>query len=406
MINFLYRVCTVFKIILPFFLLLFVPVSLGAKAPEGRKPVQSALVIEAETGHVLFAQNPDTLTYPASLTKMMTLVLLFDALKERKVTMNTWLKTSVHAAAQPPCRIGLRVGERIRVRDAMMALITKSANDVAVVVAENLAGSEKEFVRRMNRKAWQLGMRKTTFQNPSGLGHRHQRTTARDMATLAHALIYQYSPYYQHFKSQSFKYKGTLYANHNKLLKTYHGMDGIKTGYIRDSGFNLATSCVRHGRRLIAVVLGGKSSRLRDQRIASLLSAEFQKSQSQSMNRFVQTKMVKAVEPALETPLQLAKNTEPDDQTMHKANWSIQVGSFGAYKHAQRAAQTAFIKLEGAHDPRVKVIKARRPKNPFRALLVGLTPDAARKACAILKENRHPCLVLEPKNTKLYTAMR
>ncbi|WP_252181116.1 D-alanyl-D-alanine carboxypeptidase family protein [Azospirillum sp. B4] len=235
----------------------------------------AAIVVDAETGQVLHSAGADTQNYPASLTKMMTLYLLFDALDAGRVTLDTPFKVSQHAAAQAPSKLGLDPGDTIRVRDAILALVTKSANDVAVTVAENLGGSEPHFAQLMTAKAHALGMTRTTFRNASGLPNAGQKTTARDLARLAQALIHDHARQYAYFKTESFTYNGATMANHNHLMSRYPGMDGIKTGFINASGFNLVGSAVQNGRRLIAVVMGGSSAVWRDNRMADLLDEAF-----------------------------------------------------------------------------------------------------------------------------------
>ncbi|TWB17161.1 D-alanyl-D-alanine carboxypeptidase [Nitrospirillum amazonense] len=246
-----------------------------ALAPVSAFAKYAAIVVDAETGQVLHAAGADTQNYPASLTKMMTLYLLFDALDAGRVTLDTPFKVSAHAAAQAPSKLGLDAGDTIRVRDAILALVTKSANDVAVTVGENLGGSEPRFAQMMTAKARALGMSRTTFRNASGLPNTGQVTTARDLARLAQALIHDHAKQYTYFKTASFTYNGETMANHNHLMSRYPGMDGIKTGFINASGFNLVGSAVQDGRRLIAVVMGGSSAVWRDNRMADLLDEGF-----------------------------------------------------------------------------------------------------------------------------------
>jgi len=237
----------------------------------------ASVVIDAETGEVLHAKNSNTRNHPASLVKMMTLYMVFDALEKRQFKLNQGLRVSRRAAGMPPSKLGLRRGQTIRVKDAILALVTKSANDVAVVVAEAIGGTESQFAQKMTKKARQPGMKRTTFRNASGLPNRRQLSTARDMATLANALIRDFPQCYHYFATKRFKYRGRSYRNHNKLLRTYSGTDGIKTGYIRASGYNLVASSVRNGRRVIAVVFGGKTSRSRNRHTATLLDRGFKR---------------------------------------------------------------------------------------------------------------------------------
>ncbi|MEE8227538.1 MAG: D-alanyl-D-alanine carboxypeptidase family protein, partial [Kiloniellales bacterium] len=237
----------------------------------------AALVIDADSGRVLYEVNADTRNYPASLTKMMTLYLLFEALEEGRLTADQPLTVSRRAAGMPASKLGLKRGQSIRVEDAILVLVTKSANDVAVVVAEALAGKETQFARLMTRKAKALGMTRTNFRNASGLYHRSQLSTARDMAILAQALMRDFPARYKAFSTRSFTYNGRSYRNHNKLLRTYKGTDGLKTGYIAASGYNLAASAKRDGHRVIAVVFGGKTARSRDRQVAKLLDRGFRR---------------------------------------------------------------------------------------------------------------------------------
>lgn len=244
-------------------------------AAEEAQARYASIVIDAESGEVLRSRNADTRRYPASLTKMMTLYLLFEAIDNGTFSLDSKLKVSKRAAGQSPSKLGLAAGSTIRAEDAIKALIVKSANDIAVVVAEALGGTEVEFARKMTRKAQALGMSRTTFRNASGLPNRKQRSTARDMAQLASALMRDFPHRYHYFDNQRFRYKGREHRTPNKLLARYRGMDGIKTGYIRASGFNLVASAERDGRRVIAVVFGGKTGRSRNAHMANLLDLGF-----------------------------------------------------------------------------------------------------------------------------------
>ena len=248
-------------------------------APAG--PAQAkyaAIVVDAETGRVLFERNADTRNYPASLTKMMTLYMVFDAVERGRLSMNQRLKVSRRAAGQAPSRLGLKAGSTITVREAVLALVTKSANDVATVVAEALGdGKESTFARRMTDKAKTLGMSRTQFRNASGLPNRRQKSTARDMARLAVALQRDFPQYYKFFSAQRFSWKKRTYVNHNRLLADYTGTDGIKTGYTRASGFNLVASTKRNSTRLIGVVFGGKTSKTRNKHMVHIMNLGFKR---------------------------------------------------------------------------------------------------------------------------------
>src|SRR5215813_5011306 len=231
-----------------------------------------AIVVDANSGSILHASNPDALRHPASLTKIMTLYMLFERLEAGKLKLDSQLKVSAHAEDQAPTKLDLEDGETISVEDAIKGMVTRSANDAAVVVAEALAGSEEEFARLMTRKAQALGMTKTVYRNASGLPNDAQVTTARDQAILGRAIQERFPAYYKYFKTQSFVFRGQTIGNHNRLLGKVEGVDGIKTGYTHTSGFNLVTSMRREKRHVVAVVLGGSSASSRDARMRELLS--------------------------------------------------------------------------------------------------------------------------------------
>ena len=240
-------------------------------------PKYAGIVVDAKTGKTLYASSADAYRYPASLTKIMTLYVVFEELEAGRLSLNSRLTVSKYAAGRPPSKLGLRAGKTIKVKDAILALVTKSANDVATVVAENIGGSEKKFAERMTRTARQLGMNKTTFRNPHGLPNSGQRTTARDMARLGIAIQERFPQYYGYFKTRSYKYGKRTYGNHNKLLGRVKGVDGIKTGYIRASGFNLVTSVNTGGRQIVAVVMGGKTGASRNAQMTKLIGRYLKK---------------------------------------------------------------------------------------------------------------------------------
>ncbi len=240
----------------------------------------AAIVIDARTGKVLHAENADSRRFPASLTKMMTLYMVFEAMESGKIQKNTRLPFSAQAAAQPPTKIGVRAGDSIAVEQAVLALITRSANDASTAFAELLGGSEQRFAVMMTQKARSLGMRNTVFRNPHGLPNEAQFTTARDMATLGIALREHFPQYYGYFSVKSFKYGRQRINNHNKLLGRIRGVDGIKTGYTRASGFNLVSSISDGNRRVVAVVMGGSSGGSRDARMAQLINANIGKARN------------------------------------------------------------------------------------------------------------------------------
>ncbi|MEQ1931368.1 MAG: D-alanyl-D-alanine carboxypeptidase family protein, partial [Parvularculaceae bacterium] len=259
-------------------LTLALPADADARAKRKRAaPVNkyAAYVVEADTGDVLFQRYADDKRHPASLTKMMTLYLLFEELEAGRLTLASELSVSAQAAGQSPSKLGLTSGSTIDVETAIEALVVKSANDAAVVVAESISGAEWKFAQKMTEKAHALGMSRTTFKNASGLPNSRQITTARDLATLGRRLASDFPQYYRYFATDSFAWNGRTYRTHNMVTENYPGAEGLKTGYTRISGFNLATSATRDGHRLIGVVLGGKSVRSRDAHMRELLDGAY-----------------------------------------------------------------------------------------------------------------------------------
>ncbi|WP_220006366.1 D-alanyl-D-alanine carboxypeptidase family protein [Bradyrhizobium sp. BR 10261] len=235
----------------------------------------SSIVVDWKSGQVLQEDDPDRITYPASLTKMMTLYLTFDALEKGTLTLQQLLPVSERAESMVPTKLGVRMGQHLRVEDAILALITRSANDAAVVLAEAQGGTEDAFAEAMTRKAKELGMKNSIFRNASGLPDPEQRSTARDLAILAGALIADHPEFYPYFSRRAFNWRGSTIATHNHLMERYPGMDGLKTGYVRAAGFNLAASAKQDGRRLVGIVLGGRSPVARDDHMAILLDSAF-----------------------------------------------------------------------------------------------------------------------------------
>lgn len=235
----------------------------------------ASIVIDLERDQVLHARHADAPRYPASLTKAMTLYMLFDAMKAGEIRLYDSLPVSRAAASQPPSSLRLRVGATITTKDAINALITKSANDVAVVVAERLGGTEERFATLMTAKARAMGMENTTFKNASGLPNTQQLSTARDMSILAERLLEDHADYYGYFSNKKFSWGRATYKNHNRLIGVVTGVDGIKTGYTRASGFNLMASAKRRGRRVVAIMFGGSTARSRDQHVTDLIEAAY-----------------------------------------------------------------------------------------------------------------------------------
>ncbi|HEY4737706.1 MAG TPA: serine hydrolase [Xanthobacteraceae bacterium] len=243
---------------------------------ENYSPPTASIVVDGTSGAVLQASNPDALRHPASLTKIMTLYLLFERLEAGKFKLDSPLKVSEYAAEQAPTKLGLKPGQTIAVEDAIKAIVTKSANDAAVVVAENLGGDESNFAKLMTQKARALGMTRTTYINASGLPDDDQTTTARDQALLGRLIQKRFPRYYKYFSTESFVYHGEVLRNHNHLLGSIEGVDGIKTGFTRASGFNVVTSVHRDGHYIVAVVMGGRSSLERDAHMRELISAQIE----------------------------------------------------------------------------------------------------------------------------------
>lgn len=366
----------------------------------------ASLVMDADTGRILHEVNADTRNYPASLTKMMTLYLVFEALEEGRWTMRQQLRVSARAARQPSSKLALKKGRHITVENAILAIVTKSANDVAAVIAEAMHGSERKFALVMTAKARELGMSRTTFRNASGLPHRGQMSTARDMATLARSLIDDYPRYYHYFSSESFTYAGIRHRNHNKLLNTYDGADGIKTGYIRASGFNLVASAKRGTRRLIGVVFGGRSPKARNRHMARLLDKGFQsldpktmvakKKTSAKKKKTAVAKRRPKKKPAVRTAsVRSLKPVAVINDPATNGLWGVQVGVYARTSQAKRMAESVVAKaFEQLKDGTVAVVplRKRKRKSLYRARVVGLTKKDAYEACDKLERKGIACL--------------
>ncbi|CAA7624865.1 D-alanyl-D-alanine carboxypeptidase [Magnetospirillum sp. SS-4] len=382
----------------------------------------ASIVIDANNGTVLHAANPDARRYPASLTKVMTLYLLFDELEAGRLRLDSKLKVSAHAAAQSPSKLTLEPGDRISVQDAIMALVIKSANDIAVVVAEAVGGSEANFAQMMTRKARALGMRNTTYRNASGLPDSGQVSTVRDQATLARALISHHGRYYRYFSSRQFVHDGQTINTHNRLMLRYPGADGIKTGYIHASGFNLISSAKRGERRIIGVVFGGTTGASRDKHMGELLDKGFARLKRGHAVEVAQAETeaddlpniddLVAAAQAAKTPAAAkpasgtvamrgpTRANSEDDAVgdADPASWSIQVGAFGTYRPAQQAAAAAAKRLGRLVDSgAIDIDKAGTAKKPlYRARIGGLNEDQARAACKKLQKAGKGCKLLTP----------
>lgn len=399
----------------------------GAAAADSR---YAAIVIDAQTNGVLHAENADEPRYPASLTKMMTLYLTFEALDDGRLTLEQRLPVSAWAQSMSPTKLGLTEGNTIKVEFAILGLVTKSANDAAVVLAEALAGSESRFAQEMTRKARALGMTNTTFQNASGLPDAGQVTTARDFAKLGLALVRDHPKYYAYFSRRDFAYGGRRLPNHNRLMSRYEGMDGIKTGYIGASGFNLVGSAVRDGKRLVAVVMGGKSPLLRDNRMAVLLDDGFEKIGVARRHSTNPGLVADAGDAPTAAPTRAAKKPKPDNKQVARnrhdaigklasaaavtappkpgkpaataagSAWGVQIGAYTSRKAGQDAIAQASRKA-GRHlaGTSPMVLAGKTAKGPvYRARFMGLDEKGARSACAALAKAGQTCSTLAPQS--------
>ncbi|MGB1547154.1 MAG: D-alanyl-D-alanine carboxypeptidase family protein [Alphaproteobacteria bacterium] len=336
--------------------------ALGAFPAQAPAAETAAIVVDMESGAILYGDAIDRTTQPASLAKMMTLYLTFEALKEKRLHPETRLKASAHAARQRPSRLGLRRGDTINVHESILALVTKSANDASVVLAEALAGSEVRFAERMTEKAKTLGMENTQFRNASGLPNKKQLSTARDLALLAGALFRDFQEYAPYFRAETFHFKGRTYQNHNDFLKNYPGADGIKTGYVRASGYNLAASVKRDGKRLIGIVLGENSAKARERRMQSLFDRAFRTA------------------------------------AILDHSWEIQVGDVARLATAHLVASSAARRVPDLlHWADLTISPVRDEQGTrYRARFLGIGESLARKACENLQANGIACNIVSP----------
>ena len=393
--------------------------------------VTSTLVADVQSGYVLHAKNADRKQYPASLTKVMTLYITFDALEKGLIKMDDLLPVSKHAAKQPKSKLGLKEGMVISVKDAILALIVKSANDAAVVLAESLAPSEEEFAKMMTRFAKDLGLTHTTFKNASGLHNPEQVSSAKDMAVLAIAVINHFPQYYPLFSTKSFKFNGKTYHSHNSILLYYKGAEGFKTGFISAVGYNVISTVKRNNRTLVGVVIGENTAQKRDVKMRNLLDAAFKKVKKKEKElaslgenpflkkAFISKKHRDIYDPILIASVLKTKETvskltatgnqillasiplssyEDDTITIEQgdyipADWSIQIGAFSTKTKAQKQALTAQDILK------IKTTSVKLPETGklFRSRLSGFeTKEDAQNACKILTDKSVPCLVIPP----------
>lgn len=365
-------------------------------------------MIDATSGNVLYSNNPDVQTSPASLAKLMTLYLTFEALETGKLKLNQALPISRRASQQPASKLYLQAGQTITVEESILALVTRSANDVAMVLSEAIGGTEEEFARKMTAKANTLGMRNTNFRNSSGLFHSQQYTTARDIATLGRSLIRDFPKMYPYFSTPSFTYKGTTIANHNGLLGHYAGVDGMKTGYIDASGYNLAASVVRGNTRLVGVVMGGKTATARDGQMSQLFDSAFNRIATLDYTKQPKappaaTLAMKAPAAAQPTPAKpvapaAAKTPTPPPagKVNEEAGWAIQAGAYKDYDQAaKRLTQVNDVVLKTLRSPAPMVMPD--PTGANQRVRIGqLTLGEAQNACRLLESRGMGCVVISP----------
>ncbi len=399
-----------FGILLAIFALLAVSGVTGADEPKR----YASIVVDADSLDIIHARQIDELRYPASLTKVMTLYVTFDAINRGELRLEEKLIVSSTAARTPPFGLGLTAGQSITVDQAIQAVAVRSANDVAVVLAERLAGSEENFTHLMNAKAKELGMVKTTFKTASGLPHPEQQTTARDMAKLALAVLNNHRRYYHYFGQTSFTWKGKTKKNTNGLLHWLVGVDGFKTGYTRASGYNLIISAQRDGRRIIAVVLGGASGKSRNQHMQDLVERGFK---TLGLAPVASTPPIdvpsplpprEKSKPVMASAIQLRGSTgemvtvvsgaENVTLPQSRNNYSVQVGTFAMARQAQAQLQaigtTGFPELNGAMPVIDPIISGNREL--YRARINGLSATHAHAVCKKLSALAAGCRVIAP----------
>lgn len=391
------------------FVLLFAAALLGSKTVAAST---SSIMINAENGSVMYESNADALRYPASLTKLMTLYITFNALENGHLKLSDKLKVSRVAAGRSPSKLGVRAGETISVDDAIKAVIVKSANDCATVLAEHFSKNEAEFAVLMTQAAKKLGMTHTVFKNASGLPNSKQKTTARDMSKLAMAVYHHFPQYYQRFSMKSFKYKGQTITGHNHLLDTFSGADGMKTGYTAASGYNIITSAKRGGKRVIAVTMGHKYLNDRDKKAALMMDKgliELKKSgrvdvaglreaiDGKSMPvRYAQKNSVSPVKNKPQTQNFARSGVAPVQKSVSNGRYALQVGAFSDYKRAKNYALSVKNNLARKYAVyNIKVEKVQTGNGTmYRSKVVGLAKNTATQICSNMKRQNKNCLVV------------
>lgn len=383
-----------------------------------RESRYAAIVVDAKSGEVLYDKSADAPRYPASITKVMTLYLTFEALSSGKLHLDDRVTFSPHASAQAPTKLGVRPGDSITVADAIQGMTTLSANDAAVAMAEKLAGSESRFAALMTVRAQELGMQNTHFANANGLPDSRNLSTARDIAILSRAAMRDFPQYYHYFSQTDFTFRGRHYQNHNHLLNASQGIDGLKTGFTNASGFNIAISGVRDGRRLIVVVLGGPTRVSRDQNAEDLLLTGFEVMKRRGMGERL-TVAQNLHEPVPTGPIQRAPVEQGDGdqdavkivltsapppkgkikvEASRKAKraeaWAVQVGEFRS--HADAKEQIALVKRKFAAKFDGAQGAAEKAGHRYKAVFTGMSEDEARGACHALKVKRLACAIVRP----------
>lgn len=380
-----FNICTGLKYI-------FAACLLSCALVSGAHASVSSIIIDAETGDVLSSSNADSLRYPASLTKLMTLYITFNALDKGLIKFEDKLPVSRNAANRSPSKLGLKKGETITVRDAVLALIVKSANDCATVLAEGLGYSEENFAKTMTEVAQELGMKNTTFKNASGLPNRAQKTTARDMALLGAAMYHHFPEYYKLFATKKFTYNGRTYYTHNHLLKSFEGADGMKTGFTNAAGYNIVTSAERDGHRVIAVTMGHNTIRQRDTKVASLMKKGLQKlamsDHIEAPNLYANADTHTYGEPSLIEAATVADEAPASDV------WAVQIGAFSNYAKARNYAISVKKQLKMA-SAEIDIEPAQKGSAViYRSKLVGFEKNEADKTCNSLKKSNKSCIVI------------
>ncbi|MEA1943706.1 MAG: D-alanyl-D-alanine carboxypeptidase [Pseudomonadota bacterium] len=397
----------------------------------------AAFVVDENNGVVLHSRRSEAARYPASLTKMMTLYMLFEAIESGEIGLHDQIRVSANAAGAVPSRLGFTPGDTIEVEDAIRALVIKSANDVAVAVGERIGGGESRFAEMMTERAAELGLENTTFRNASGLPDRRQQTTARDMARLAIALHRDFPQYFAYFNEERFRWNGRTYRNHNTLVGRVDGVDGLKTGYIRASGFNVVVSAERGEHRLVAVVMGGPSGASRDAHAEELIEAAFATLEQREDTRLFAALSSPRISPmrqqeliardvaalhldaptemgssqaappvrvvlADEDELAAARTDAParaggGEPNLLRGAWSIQVGAYNSADAAHERLQrvTGFSSTLGAAQPAARAVDIDGDRL-WRARFEALTETDARRACSELAARSQACFTVAP----------